>query len=37
MNKEKNKVKEIVGRNVSVIFDGATHVAEAMNIVLRFV
>ena len=35
---EKEKVKEeITGRNVSVIFDGTTHVSEAMNIILRFV
>ena len=35
---EKDKVKkEIAGRNVSVIFDGTTHVAEALNIILRFV
>lgn len=35
---EKEKVKkEIAGRNVSVIFDGTTHVAEAVNIILRFV
>lgn len=38
INKEKEKVKkEIAGRNVSVIFDGTTHVAEAVNIILRFV
>ena len=36
--KEKDKVKkEIAGRNVSIIFDGTTHVAEALNIILRFV
>ena len=35
---EKDKVKrEIAGRNVSIIFDGTTHVAEALNIILRFV
>ena len=35
---EKNKVKrEIVGSNVSIIFDGTTHVADALNIILGFV
>ena len=35
---EVKKVKsEIAGRYVSVIFDGTTHVAEAMVIVLRFI
>ena len=29
--------KEIAERNVSIIFDGTTHVAEALNIILRFV
>lgn len=39
INKEENEKvkKEITGRNVSVIFDGTTHVSEAMNIILRFV
>ena len=35
---ERKKVKEkIEGRDVSIIFDGTTHVAEALNIILRFV
>ena len=35
---EKKKVKEeIQGQDVSIIFDGTTHVAEALNIILRFV
>ena len=35
---EKDKVKrEIAGRNMSIIFVGTTHVAEALNIILRFV
>ena len=35
---ERKKVKEeIKGRDVSIIFDGTTHVAEALNIILRFV
>ena len=35
---EKDKVKrEMAGRNVSIIFDGTTHVAEALNIILGFV
>ena len=29
--------KEIAGKSVSVIFDGTTHVDEALAIVLRFV
>lgn len=39
INKEETEKvkKEITGRNVSVIFDGTTHVSEAMNIILRFV
>ena len=35
---ERKKVKEeIEGRDVSIIFDGTTHVAEAQNIILQFV
>ena len=35
---ERKKVKEeIEGRDASIIFDGTTHVAEAPNIILRFV
>ena len=35
---ERKKVKEeIEGRDVSIIFNGTTHVAEALNIILRFV
>ena len=35
---ERKKVKEeIEGRDVSIIFDGTTHVAEAVNIILQFV
>ena len=35
---EKDKVKkETAGRDVSIIFDNTTHVAEALNIILRFV
>lgn len=35
---EKDKVKrEIAGSNVSIIFDGTTHIAEALNIILGFV
>lgn len=39
INKEEkdNMKREIAGRNVSIIFDGTTHVAEALNIILRFV
>lgn len=35
---EKKRVKEeITEKTVSVIFHGTTHVAEALNIILRFV
>lgn len=35
---EKDKVKrEIVGRNVFIIFDGIIYVVEVLNIVFRFV
>lgn len=38
INKEKEKVKkEIVGRNVFVIFDGTIYVVEVVNIIFRFV
>ena len=35
---EQDKIKEeICGKCISVIFDGTTHVAEAMVVVVRFV
>ena len=38
LSEEVNKLKqEISGRNVSIIFDGTTHVAEAFVLVVRFV
>ena len=37
LSEEVNKLKqEISGRNVSIIFDGTTHVAEAFILVVRF-
>ena len=36
-DKRKKVKEEIEGRDVSIIFDGTTHVAEALNIILRFV
>ena len=34
--KEEKVQREISGRNVSIVFDGMTHVCEAMVIVVRF-
>lgn len=37
-HQERDKVKEeLRGRNLSVVFDGTTHVEEALAIVVRFV
>ena len=36
-DERKKEKEEIEGRDVSIIFDGTTHVAEALNIILRFV
>lgn len=36
-DERKKEKEEIEGRDGSIIFDGTTHVAEALNIILRFV
>lgn len=38
LNREKKQIKDELGeKNVSIIFDGTTHVCEAMCIVLRYI
>ena len=38
LHDERNKLKQqLSGRQVSVIFDGTTHVAEAMAVVVRYI
>ena len=37
LKEEENRIKELDGKNISMIFDGTSHLGEALAIVVRFI